>query len=61
MTVRFHRFMRRMYPILGAGVLLQTGACTGLDFTQLASGLTAAVVNELITGIVFGSLNLVTF
>ncbi len=61
MTVRFHRLMRRAYPILGAGVLLQAGACTGLDFSQLAAGLTTAVVNELITGIIFGSLNLVSF
>ena len=61
MIVRFQRMKRRLYPILGAGVLMQTGTCSGVDFTELVTGLTTAIVNELITGIVFGSLNLVSF
>ncbi len=60
-TVRLNRLMRRAYPVFAAGLLLQAGGCGGIDFTQLAAGLTNAIVNELITGLVFGSLNLVTF
>lgn len=60
-TMQWNRLMRRAYPFFTAGLLLQAGGCGGVDFTQLATGLTNAIVNELITGLVFGSLNLVTF
>ena len=61
MSDRLNRVMRRVSPFFGAGLLLQTGSCSGVEFNELASGLTTAIVNELITGIVFGAFNLVAF
>lgn len=61
MIVRLQRMKRSVYSVLSAGVLLQSGACSGIDFNELAASLTTAVVNELITGFVFGSLNLANF
>ena len=51
---------RRIAPLLGAGMLLQTGGCN-LDINTLAAGLATSIVNNLITNLVFGAFNLGTF
>lgn len=54
------RLMRRWMPVLGAGVLLQTGGCQTDTAALLASsvtGLLASVVNEIITAFVFNAFN----
>jgi len=60
MSHRLNRLMRRVTPLLGAGMLLQAGGCS-VNFTDLIAGLTASVVNELVTGIVFGAFNIANY
>jgi hypothetical protein len=60
MSHRLTRLMRRVSPLLGAGVLLQTGSCA-TNMNEILAGLTNSIVNELITGIVFGFFNLANF
>ena len=59
MSHRVNRTMRRLYPLLGAGVLLQTGSCA-TSLNELGAQLTAAIANELITSFIFGVFNLAT-
>jgi len=60
MSHRLTRLMRRITPILGAGVLLQASSCS-VNLSDLAAGLATSVVNELITGIVLGAFNVANF
>ncbi len=60
MSNRLNRLMRRVAPLLGAGMLLQAGGCT-VNFNELFAGLANSVVNELITGIIFGVFNIANF
>ena len=60
MSQRINRMFRRIAPVLGAGILLQTGGCN-LDINTLASGLVTSIANNLITNFVFGAFNLGTF
>ncbi len=41
-------------------MLLQAGGCT-VNFNELFAGLATSVINELITGIIFGAFNLASF
>ena len=54
----FHRLARRVFPVLSAGILLQTGACT-LDTNAIFTGLLTSISNSLISSIVFGAFNVV--
>jgi len=58
MLKRLHSLARCATPLLGAGMLLQTGGCT-LDSNAIFSGLVTAVTNNLISSIVFGAFNVV--
>jgi len=58
MLERAHRIARKLYPLLAAGVLLQT---TGCDTSVLSSQLSTLVVQNLIASYVFGAFNLTTF
>lgn len=58
MLNRLHRLARRTAPLLGAGMLLQTGGCT-VDTTAIFSGLVTSIANSLISSIVFGAFNVV--
>ena len=60
MSQRINRMFRKIAPVLGAGMLLQTGGCN-LDINTLTAGLVTSIVNNLITNLVFGSFNLGTF
>jgi len=44
-----------LYPLLGAGLLLQATSCT---FNDLGASLASAITNQLITNFVFGVFNL---
>jgi len=57
MSHRLTRTMRRLYPLLGAGLLLQASSCT---FNDLGASLASAITNQLITNFVFGVFNLRT-
>ena len=58
MITRFRSLALRISPLLGAGILLQTGACT-LDTNAIVTGLATSVANSLISSIVFGAFNVV--
>ena len=57
MTRRWNALARKIAPMLGAGVLLQTGGCN-LEPAGLAQELVTAIANNLITSLVFGVFNL---
>ena len=57
MIERAHRMARKLYPLLAAGVLLQT---TGCDTTGLTGTLATLVIQNLISSYVFGAFNLIT-
>lgn len=56
MTYRLHSIMRRLGPLLGAGILLQASGCQ-FNPSELAAGLTTTVLNNLIASFVFGVFN----
>ena len=58
MTKRLYFFGRRWAAIVGAGVLLQAGSCS-LDTTSLATNLSTAIIQNVLTNLVFGSFNLI--
>ena len=60
MNQRINRMFRRIAPVLGAGMLLQSGGCN-LDINTIAAGLATSIVNNLITNLVFGAFNLGAF
>ncbi len=60
MLHRVEKFVsRRLAPLLTAGMLLQVGGCE-TTAGEIAAGLAAAVVTQLINGIVFAAFNLAT-
>ena len=56
MTKRWKAIVRRVVPVLSAGVLLQANGCA-LDPVALTQGLLTTVVNDVINSIVFGIFN----
>lgn len=58
MINRFRSLARRVSPLLGAGILMQTGACA-LDTNAIFTGLITSISNSLISSIVFGAFNVV--
>lgn len=56
MTGLCQRFMRRVAPVIAAGCLFQTSGCT-IDGSGIAEGLFTAILNNLITSLVFGLFN----
>jgi hypothetical protein len=53
----WNSFARKAGPLLAAGLLLQVGSCA-VDPTALAGGLLTAVLNNLITSVVYGVFNI---
>ena len=58
MTRSLRLIGRRWAAIMGAGMLLQATGCT-FDPTLLATDLTVAFVQSVLTNLVFGSFNLI--
>ena len=58
MTKHLNLMMRKLTPLLTAGVLLQTGGCE-FDTANLSSGLITSIANSLISSFVFGLFGLV--
>jgi hypothetical protein len=56
MTGFYQRFVRRMAPTLAAGYLFQTTGCT-VTGEEIAQGLISAILNNLITSLIFGLFN----
>ncbi len=56
MTRHWNSIVRKMAPALSAGFLLQANGCT-IDTNAIAEGVVTAVVNNLISNIVFGIFN----
>ncbi len=58
MTKRWNTILRRLTPVLTAGMLLQAGGCT-VDTANLFGSLLTSVANALVSDFVFGAFNLV--
>lgn len=58
MNKSMRTMMKSLTSVCAAGMIFQTGGCA-VDFNALAASLTTAVINNLISGIVFGAFNLV--
>lgn len=58
MTKRLSSFVRRLAPVLSAGVLLQAGGCP-IDTNLLLAGLVEQIATSFITSLVFGAFNLI--
>lgn len=58
MTKRFNYVVRRIMPIVSAGLLFQASSCA-LDTNALMAGLATTIANNLISSFVFGAFNLV--
>ena len=58
MINRLYSLTRRVSPLLGAGILLQTGGCV-IDTNAIFSGLLTSIANNLISSFVFGAFNVV--
>lgn len=56
MTRRLQKLTRKSYPLLAAGILLQTGGCT-VDLNTLVSGLATSIVNTFVADLIFGIFN----
>lgn len=56
MTDLITRNLRRCYPWLAAGTLLQVGGCM-IDTNALAAGLVQSIVNTFIADLIFGVFN----
>lgn len=57
MTRQWHSIVRKMAPILSAGLLLQAGGCS-IDLGTTIQGLVTAAVNDLIASFVYGLFNI---
>ena len=57
MTRHWNSSVRKMAPILSAGLLLQAGGCN-IDFGTTVQGLVSAAVNDLIASFVYGVFNI---
>jgi len=60
MTMRMNRVLRRVAPLLSAGVLLQAGGCA-FDTNTLVLGLLTSIAQSIITDLVFGLFNVAAF
>ena len=58
MTKRFSYLVRRIVPIVSAGLLFQANGCT-IDTNSLVAGLASTIANQLISSFVYGAFNLV--
>lgn len=56
MTRHWNSIVRKMAPALSAGFLLQANGCA-IDTNALAEGVLTAVVNNVISSLVFGIFN----
>ncbi len=59
MTRRCNLIVRKLSPLLGAGLLLQAGSCA-IDPAAVTQGLLSSILNQLIAGVVFGLFNIPT-
>jgi len=57
---RLTPIVRRTYPILAAGTLLQTGGCA-FDLGEQATTLLSFIFQNVVTDLVFGALNVSTY
>ena len=57
MTKRFTCIVRRIMPMVSAGLLFQAGGCA-FDTNALVSGLASTIATNLINSFVFGAFNL---
>ncbi len=57
MTKQFNYIVRRIVPVVSAGLLFQANGCT-LDTNSLVGGLASTIANQLINSFVFGAFNL---
>ena len=57
MTKRFSYVVRRIMPIMSAGLLFQAGGCA-FDANALVSSLASTIATNLINSFVFGAFNL---
>ena len=56
MTKRFNYIVRRIVPIVSAGLLFQANGCA-YDTNSLVAGLASTIANQLISSLVFGAFN----
>jgi len=59
MANRMQKVMRRLAPVLGAGMLLQATGCQ-INGAELAAGLTSTILTNAITNLVFNWFSLGT-
>lgn len=57
MTKRFNYLVRRIVPILSAGLLFQANGCT-VDTNAIFGSLASTIATNLINSFVFGAFNL---
>lgn len=57
MTKRFNCIVRRIVPMVSAGLLFQASGCA-FDTNSLVAGLASTIANQLITSLVFGAFGL---
>ena len=58
MTKRFSCIVRRIMPIVSAGLLFQANGCA-FDANSVLGGLASTIATNLINSFVFGAFNLV--
>jgi len=58
MTKRFDCIVRRIMPVVSAGLLYQASGCA-LDTNSIVSGLATTIADQLIRSFVFGAFNVV--
>ena len=58
MTKRLTYVLRRIMPMVSAGLLFQANGCA-LDTNSLLAGLASTIANNLISSFVFGAFNVV--
>lgn len=56
MVKRSNLIIRKLAPVVGAGMLLQAGGCT-FDLQTVTQGLVTSVANNLLASFVFGLFN----
>jgi hypothetical protein len=57
MTKRFNYLVRRIMPVVSAGLLFQAGGCA-FDTNSLVAGLASTIANQLISSFVYGAFNI---
>ena len=56
MTKRLSYIVRRIVPLMSAGLLFQANGCT-TDINSLVAGLASTIVSNFITSYVYGAFN----